>query len=104
MYLEVDIVRALVAHGADVKLGIENGTTPLMAAAGVAVEKIARPPGLVRWNIIDSDPPQIPRDESEVAASSRILLDSGADANQANTAGDTSIHAAAAGAMNGGYQ
>jgi ankyrin repeat protein len=96
MYVEVDIVRELLAHGANPTLFIENGTTPLLAAAGIAVERLARPSDLVRWNVMDSDTPAIPRDEQEVLASVRLLLDAGGDVNRTNAAGDNALHAAAA--------
>jgi ankyrin repeat protein len=95
LYLEVDIVRALLAAGADHTLGLPNGTTPLLAAAGTAVEKEARPSDLVRHNIVDNDTPQVPRLEAEVLDATTLLLDAGADANQANELGDTALHAAA---------
>jgi ankyrin repeat protein len=100
-YLEVDIARALVDSGADHRLGLANGTTPLLAAAGTAVEKEARPSDLRRWNVADSDTPQVPRAESDVLAACRLLLDAGAGVNQANEAGDTALHAAAAAGMTG---
>jgi ankyrin repeat protein len=95
-YLEVDIMRALLAAGASHTVALPNGTTPLLAAAGAAVEKEARPSDLARWNIVDNDTPQVPRAEGDVLAATTLLLDGGADVNQANDAGDMAIHAAAA--------
>ena len=96
-YLEVEIIRVLLQAGADHRLELETGgTTPLLAAAGIAVEKEARPSDLARWHIVDSDTPSVPRDESEVLAATTLLLDAGADVNQANESGDTALHAAAA--------
>ena len=91
----MEIARALLAAGALPDVALGDGTTPLLAAAGVAVEKEARPSDLERWNVVDSDSPSIPRDEAEVLASVRMLLDAGADVNHANAAGDTALHAAA---------
>jgi ankyrin repeat protein len=62
--------------------------------AGVAVEKEARPIDLARWHIVDSDTPQIPRDEADILAATRLLLDAGADVNQTSETGDTALHAA----------
>jgi ankyrin repeat protein len=96
-YLEVEIIRVLLQAGADHRLELETGgTTPLLAAACIAVEKEARPSDLARWHIVDSDTPSVPRDESEVLAATTLLLDAGADVNQANESGDTALHAAAA--------
>ena len=94
-YLEVEIMRTLLAAGAKPSTALANGMTPLLAAAGIAVEKEARPSDLVRWNVVDNDTPQIPRDETEVLDATRLLLDAGVDVNQANEAGDTALHAAA---------
>jgi ankyrin len=98
-YLEVDIIRRLLAAGADHTIGLVNGTTPLLAAAGAAVEKEARPSDLVRWNIVDNDTPQVPRAEADVLLATTLLLDAGADVNQTNIDGDTALHAAAAAGM-----
>jgi len=95
-YLEVDIIRALVKGGATPSLALPNGTTPLLAVAGVPVEKEARPSDLVRWNVVDNDTPQIPRDDKDILAATTVLLDAGVDVNDANEAGDTALHAAAA--------
>lgn len=95
-YLEVDIVRALLAGGADPQVPIANGTTPLLAAAGAAVEKEARPTDLARWQIVDSDTPLVPRAQADAVEVTRLLLDAGAPLAHANAAGDTALHAAAA--------
>ena len=94
-YLEVEIVRTLLAAGANPSIALPDGMTPLLAAAGIAVEKEARPSDLARWNIVDNDTPQVPRDEREVLDATRLLLDAGADVNQSNETGDTALHAAA---------
>lgn len=100
-YLEVDIMRALLAGGADHTLGLTTGTTPFLAVAGIPVEKEARPSDLARWHIVDSDTPQIPRDEADVLTAARLLLDAGADVAQSNADGDTALHAAAANGTTG---
>ena len=94
-YLEVDIVRALLAAGGDPALGLANGTAPLLAAAGTAVQKEARPSDLARFRLVDSDFIVIPRDEADVLGAVRLLLDAGAAVNQVNEAGDSALHAAA---------
>lgn len=95
LYLEVGIVRTLLAAGADYTLGLQNNTTPLLAAVGTPVQKEARPSDLVRWNVVDNDSPVIPRDESDVLEVTRALIDAGADVNQSTMSGDTALHAAA---------
>ena len=96
VYLEVDIMRTLLASGASHTIALPDGTSALLAAAGAPVEKEARPSDLERWNVVDNDTPQIPREETAVLEATRMLLDAGADVNQANSTGDTALHAAAA--------
>jgi ankyrin repeat protein len=98
-YVEVDIVRALLAAGAQPSIALPTGLTPLLAAAGVPVERETRPSDLVRWNVVDNDTPSVPRAEPDVVEITRLLLDAGADVNQANGAGDTALHGAAAAGM-----
>jgi ankyrin repeat protein len=95
-YLEVDVVRALVNGHASPSLTLPNGTSPLLAAAGIAVQREPRPPDI----LLDADSPVLfPRSEKNVVDSVRALLDAGADVNQANDAGDTALHAAAGAGM-----
>ncbi|MFP5380147.1 MAG: ankyrin repeat domain-containing protein, partial [Vicinamibacteria bacterium] len=95
LFLEVDIVRALLAAGARPDVPVADGTTPLLAAAGIDVEHEARPSDLTRWNVVDSDSPSVPRDEAEVLATVRLLVEAGANVNHANETGETALHAAA---------
>ncbi|MCC7123890.1 MAG: ankyrin repeat domain-containing protein [Acidobacteria bacterium] len=98
-YLEVEATQTLLAHGADVQLGLTDGTTPLLAAAGIAVQKEVRPIDLARWHMVDSDTPAVPRDEREVITIVTTLLDAGADVGGSTESGDTALHAAAAAQM-----
>jgi ankyrin repeat protein len=98
-YLELDIMRALLDANAAHAPSLANGTSPLLAAAGLPVEKEARPSDLERWNIVDNDTPQVPRAEADVVAATTLLLDAGADINQVNEAGDSAVHAAAGAGM-----
>jgi ankyrin repeat protein len=99
LYNEVEIIRTLLQSGANPTLALEDGTTPLLAANGTAVERIARPSDLVRWSLVDGDFVVVPRDESEVVESLRLLLDAGSDVNHTNRLGDTALHAAATAGM-----
>lgn len=96
IFLEVDIMRALIAGGADPALALPDGTSPFLAASGIEVEREARPSDLVRWNVTDSDEPAIPRSEPDMLAALSLLLEAGADINQSNAGGDTALHGAAA--------
>jgi ankyrin repeat protein len=95
-YLEVDVMRALLAGGASASAALPNGVGALQLAAGAALEKEARPADLARFNVIDSDTPDIPRLAEEVSAAVRVLLDAGAAASHTSENGDTALHAAAA--------
>jgi ankyrin repeat protein len=96
LYLELDLMRILLAHGASPSAALPNGMRPLLIAAGGEVAHEARPSDVARLGIQDSDTPQIPRPESDLIAASRLLLDHGAGVNDANASGDTPLHAAAA--------
>lgn len=98
-YLELDIMRALLAGGANPAIALPNGTTPFLAAAGLPVEREVRPSDLIRWNVTDNDTPLIPRAETDIVEAITLLGDAGADVNQVNEAGDTALHAAASAGM-----
>ena len=104
IYLELDLMRALLAAGASPSLALANGTPPLLGAAGGEVAHEVRPSDVARLGIQDSDTPDIPRPESELVAASRLLLDHGASVSEATAAGDTALHAAAAAALTGVIQ
>jgi ankyrin repeat protein len=73
---ELDAMRALAASGGDVNLGLENGTTPLMAAA-------MRP---VRGGRAA---------ESSIVSAMKVAMELGAKVTTPNTDGDTALHFAA---------
>ena len=99
IYLELEAMRLLLAAGATPSLGLSSGLPPLLVAAGGEVEREARPSDLARLGIPDSDVPEIPRAENDLAAATRLLLDHGAAVGQTSAAGDTALHAAAAGGL-----
>ena len=77
-----EIVQALLAAGADQHLTTDDGTTPLMAAAGL---------GRCTYRPREPRGPRSPNAEKAV----RVLLEAGADINAVNEADFTALHAAA---------
>jgi ankyrin repeat protein len=80
---DVGAMRLLVAHGADPLLPSDDGTTPLMAAAGGAT-LFSKLPGSNTLVL-----------EVRRVEASRLALELGANVNQANAQGNTALHAAA---------
>ena len=75
---DLDIMRALLAAGADPLLTTDDETTALVAAAGYA------------YSIGTDIHP-----ESAALAAARLIIDAGVDVDGANTVGETALHAAA---------
>jgi ankyrin repeat protein len=75
---DVAIMRELLARGADPKLPTNQGTTPLMVAAG-----IGHLPGMSRST------------EANALEAIKLLVQLGADVNAVNKSGDTALHGAA---------
>lgn len=108
-FLEIEMMRVLVDAGADPRLPSRDGTTPLMAAAGLGYSRgggsafIKDRRDFSSYNPVESAArgSTIPAAEERLALEVvRAALDLGADANAANDAGDTALHAAAAHGMN----
>ena len=76
---DVDYMRLLVELGADPKLPNEDGTTPLLAAAGLDVRSPGEDAGT----------------EPECLAAVKLTLELGNDINAVNDYGNTAMHAAA---------
>ncbi len=95
-YLEVEIMRALTVSGANPAAAILDGTTPMMVSAGIRVERQVRPVDLVKDPDADGGYLELPRPESRVVEAVELLLDAGGNVNDANQAGDTALHGAAA--------
>ena len=87
-FLEVEIMRTLSDAGADTRLPMIDGTTPLMAAAGIP----AQLPTFDRRNRLALV--RIP-DEPLAVAAVTLALERGGVANAANAAGQTALHGAA---------
>ena len=79
-----DVIRALLAAGADFRLATADRTTPLMVAAGLGHRGGAHRDNSLRG-------PEVPLVEEGV----KILLAAGADINAANEAGFAPLHGAA---------
>jgi hypothetical protein len=80
---DVEVMKALVAAGADAKIPTADGTTPLMVAAGVAI-----------WNP-GEDGGSLPGQEDEVLEAVQMCVALGNDVNAQNYLGETALHGAA---------
>jgi ankyrin repeat protein len=78
---DVEVVRFLLAHGADSKLATRNGVNPVMAAAGLGTK--------------EEDTTGRRKAEAEAIESIQLLLDAGVDVNAADNRGQTALHGAA---------
>lgn len=87
-FIETDIMRTLAAAGADPLLPASDGTTPLMAAAGVGYKG-----GETRWGREYHKLP--PADEDRALEAVKLAISLGGDVNASNQAGDTALHGAA---------
>jgi ankyrin len=91
-YAEPTIMRLLVANGGDPLLPTNDGTTPLMMAAGMTWG----------WNMEDRRDRAVPNEvvdalhenEARTLEVVRLALELGGDVNAANAMGDTALHAA----------
>jgi uncharacterized protein len=88
-YLELEMMRALVAAGANPLTPLKDKTTPLMAAAGIGWIGGADRRGA---NYFLAPPP----DEDKALEAVSLLIQLRADPTAANEAGDTALHGAAA--------
>jgi len=88
-FVEPEIMQALAAGGADVKLTMPNGATPLMLAAGMGSSPNASRRGIAVIDFGKVEP------ESRVLQAVTAAVSLGADVNAANQAGDTALHTAA---------
>jgi uncharacterized protein len=76
---DLQLMRLLLELGADPKIPNEDGTTPLLAAAGVGTNSPIEEPGT----------------EPEVLEAVKLVLSLGADINTVDKNGDTAMHGAA---------
>lgn len=92
-YASVDMIRALVAAGADLNLALKDGTTPLLAAANTNGHERQSESEFVKAKSREDE-------EGQSLPAVKALLDLGADVNAANQAGDTALHIAVSGRSN----
>lgn len=76
---DVELMRLLLAHGADPALGTYDGATPLMAAAGI------------NWVVAQT----YSRSDAEYLEAATLCLERGNDVNAVNSQGFTALHGAA---------
>ena len=88
-YLEVEMMCVLAAAGANPRLSLKDGTTLVMAAAGMGSDAKAN-----RRNLSVFDGGKV-EDERRVVEAVTAAIDQGCDVNAANQAGDTALHSAA---------
>jgi ankyrin repeat protein len=81
-FAEAEIMRALVAGGADPKVTTQNGATPLMLAAGQGSARNRRVTLIIE-------------PERQILQAVEAAVSLGADVNAVNPAGDTALHTAA---------
>src|SRR5580700_824649 len=78
---DTEVVKMLLAKGADPKLTTKFGMTPIMAASGLGTK--------------EEDTTGRKKTEAEAIASIKLCLDAGADVNAIDNQGDTALHGAA---------
>jgi ankyrin repeat protein len=96
-FLEADIMRALAAGGADTRLPMNDGETPLLAAAGMGIVAPAQDErrGTNRRGVAIIDGGKV-EPETKVVETVTIALSLGSDINGTNPAGETALHVASA--------
>ena len=89
-FLEPEIMKTLVAGGADPKITMPNGATVLMLAAGMgsSFEESRRGTNVIDFGKVEP--------ESQVLEVVKTAFNLSADVNASNQAGDTALHSAAA--------
>jgi ankyrin repeat protein len=96
-FVEADIMRALAAGGADTRMRMKDGATPLMAAAGMGIVPPAQDEkrGTDRRGLAILDG-GIVEPESRVLEAVSTALALGSDIDATNPSGETALHIAAA--------
>lgn len=86
-FAEPEIMQTLATAGADIKVTLQDGTTALMAAAGVGS------PSDRRSRILTDE--TVTEDDRRALQAVEIAIALGGDVNATNQAGDTALHGAA---------
>jgi len=87
---DASLMRALAAAGANTRVALKDGTTPLMAAVGMGIAGDRRFRGVA---VSGSEP----NDEQKAFDAAKVAVEFGVDVNAVNeTTGDTALHAAVA--------
>jgi ankyrin repeat protein len=89
-FLEPEIMRALAAGGADTRMRMKDGATPLLAAAGMDEKSGTDRRGLA---LIDGG---VAEPESRVVEAVTVAVTLGSDIDATNPSGETALHIAAA--------
>jgi len=87
-FLEIDIMRTLLAAGANPLIPTKDKTSPLLAASGIGW--IGGTDRRGSNHFLAPDP-----DEDQALEAVKLIVDLGADVTQTNIAGDTALHGAA---------
>ena len=102
-YVEVEAMRALAEGGANTRLGLDDGTTPLMVAAGMLSSGLGRGGKDRREREVDSAEIELTLTQNEDTRRTmgsgiegvKLAVQLGADVNAVNQAGETALFAAA---------
>jgi ankyrin len=108
-FLEIDMMRALKAAGADPSLPSKDGTTPLMVAAGSGYSRGTGTEAFIKdrrdFSYYNTEPVAIAttiptEEERQAVAVVKLIVEFGGDVNAQNSVGDTALHAASQLGMN----
>lgn len=103
-FLEIEMMKTLVQAGADPKIPANDGSSPLLVAAGFGYSRGSGTEAFIKdrrdFSYYNSQPVEvatrIPLDEEKLAVEAvKLNVEYGNDVNAANDSGDTALHSAA---------